>query len=217
MSEQHRNEANRRLVEQLRARLGERTKRDLIKQMIVRSPHSNATEKAVAALEAYPLLLLLLACDYPTKLWILDKGEKPSSAGILNESILAKRWHSTNITIDECEGITDVVDNFVAMVVSWKTLLILRHEFAHAVTTFFSPSTRKQLQALYVGAKRRGEFTEPLAKESLAEYAACGLSYYFFPDLREELRATDGDLFNLVRGLVTEAEAVSTQIVGQMA
>jgi hypothetical protein len=217
MNEQHNDARYNHLVERLRAQLGGRSKRDLIEQMIVHSPHPVATEKMVVALEVYPLLLLLLACDHPTKLWILDRGEKPSSAEILNESALAKKWHTAGISIDECEGVTEVVDDYVATVVSWKTLLIMRHEFAHAVTTFFSPSTRNALLRLYQEAKGRERFTEPLAMESLGEYAACGLSYYFFPDLREELKSVDRKLFDLVHGLLAEAEELSIQIAGQLA
>ncbi len=204
--------SNTKFIETMRARLAGRSKRNLIERMITRSPHSMASEKAITALEVYPLLLLMLACDHPTKLWILDKGEKPSSARILDQAILTKKWHSTNITIDDCEGITDVVENYVAMVVSWKTLLVMRHEFAHAATTFFSPSTRGRIKALYQDALRRGEFTEPLAKESLAEYAACGLSYYFFPDLKAELESVDAGLFSLVACVLNEAESLSSLI-----
>ncbi|MCL5959683.1 MAG: hypothetical protein M1358_10295 [Chloroflexi bacterium] len=204
--------SNRKITDALRTKLGSRTKRDLIEQMIARSPHEIATQKAVAALQVYPLSLLLLACDYPTKLWILDRGEKPSSAEILDGTVLGKKWHSSGISIDECEGITDVVGNYVAIVVSWKTLLIMRHEFAHAATTFFSPSTRDRISALYREALGRGDFTEPLAKESLGEYAACALSYYFFPDLKEELQTVDPNLFNLVHSVLDEAELLSRLI-----
>ena len=196
-------------IEQLRVRLAGRTKRDLILGMICHSPHEVATEKMVLALEAYPLLLLLLAHDYPTKIWILDRGEKPSSAAILNDEVRAKRWHDSGVSLDECEGLTDVVDDYVAVVVSWKTLLLMRHEFAHAITTFLSPTARRRLEQLYREAKARNQFTEPLASESIGEYVACGLSYYCFPDLREELRHVDAGLYHAVGRMLGQAEAVS--------
>lgn len=199
-------------LQQLRTRLGGRTKRDLILDMITHSPHDAATEKTVLALEAFPMLLLLLAHDHPTKIWILDRGEKPSSARILSDEVRARRWHTAGIGVDDCEGITDVVDDYIAVVTSWKTLLLMRHEFAHASTTFLSPRARKQLEQLYHAAQTRNQFTEPLAAESLGEYVACGLSYYCFPDLRDELRAVDPALFRLVEHVLGQAEAVSQQI-----
>ncbi|MBI2883077.1 MAG: hypothetical protein HY675_27935 [Chloroflexi bacterium] len=202
-------------IEDLSIRLAQRSKRQLIEGMISRTPHQVATEKAVAALQVYPLLLLLLAHDYPTKVWILDKGEKPSSAAILSPRVRRKRWHSTCIGVDDCEGLTDVVDSYVAMVVSWKTLLVMRHEFAHVVTTFFSPATRRKIERLYVDARAHATFTEPLAGESLGEYIACAMSYYFFPDLREELLAVDPALYNAVDEILGQAELVS-QRIGQL-
>ncbi|MCL5264651.1 MAG: hypothetical protein M1343_05585 [Chloroflexi bacterium] len=200
------------LTDDLKVRLNGRTKHELIEGMIVRSPHQMAAEKMVAALEVYPLLLLLLAHDHPTKIWILDRGEAPSSAEILNDSVRQKRWHAGRLCIDDCDGITEVVGNYVAVVVSWRTLLAMRHEFAHAVTTFFSPTTRQKLNTLYREAKTRGAFTEPLASESIGEYVACGLSYFFFPDLREELKEVDPDLHDLVEDLLRQADEISEMI-----
>lgn len=196
----------------LRAKLAGRTKRELIEGMIARSPHRAATEKVLVALEVYPLFLLMLARDFPTRLWILDRDEKPSSAEILNDHVRNKRWHSARICIDDCEGVTELVDGYIAVVVSWKTLLTMRHEFAHALTTFFSVGTRQKLEYLYRDARRRGAFTEPLAAESIGEYIACGLSYYFFPDLRQELQQVDPGLYELVENLLQQAEEISSLI-----
>ncbi len=203
-----------RLLSDLSARLGGRTKRELIEGMISRSPHPAATGRLVTALEVYPLSLLLLAHDYPTKIWVLDRGEKVSSAGILTQRILHRRWHSTAIGVDDCEGLTDVAPGYVAVVTSWRTLLVMRHEFAHAVTTFFSESLRRQLHQLYEDARMRGQFTEPLAAESIGEYVACGLSYYFFPDLRAELRSTDPGLYRLIDRFIGQAEDLSARLAG---
>ena len=196
----------------LRRQLAGRTKRDLIEGMVVRSPHRVALEKLVVALEAYPLYLLMLAHDHPTRIWLLDRGEPVSSAAILDDEARGRRWHSAGITVDECDGLTDVVGDQVVMVVSWKTLLLMRHEFAHVVTTFFSPRVRGYLETLYAHAKQRGAFTEPLAAESLGEYIACGLSYYFFPDLRDELLQVDEPLYRLVDDILRRAEAVSARM-----
>ncbi|TAK28677.1 MAG: hypothetical protein EPO21_22575 [Chloroflexota bacterium] len=199
-------------LDSMRVRLAGRTKRQLIEEMIVRSPHVGAKEKLHLALQEYPLFLLMMARDYPTKIWILDKGERPTSADILSDGARQRRWHSRGIHLDQCDGVVDVIDNYVAMVVSWKTLLIIRHEFAHVVTTFFSPKTRSQLAALFEKAKMRNYFVEPLAAESLGEYLACAMSFYFFPDLREDLRTVDPDLHTLVGGILAEAEEISAQI-----
>ncbi|MCL5961545.1 MAG: hypothetical protein M1358_19905 [Chloroflexi bacterium] len=203
---------NRQYIDSLRARLAGRNKRDLIEGMIARSPHDLATEKMLLALEPYPLLLLMLAHDYPTKIWILDRGERLSSSEILTEEMRCKRWHSDGIGIDECEGLTDVAEGYVAVVVSWKTLLIMRHEFAHATTTFLSAKIRRGLEQLFGEAKARGSFTEPLAGESLGEYIACGMSYFLSPDLRQELRDVDLGLHDLVEDILAQAEAVSQEI-----
>lgn len=199
-------------IREMRRRLAGRTKRELVEGMITRLPHQPALEKTYVALEVFPLFLLMLARDFPTKLWILDRGEKPSSADILNDHVRNKRWHSSRICIDDCEGVTEFIDGYVAVVVSWKTLLAIRHEFAHAITTFFSATTRSTLEQLYRDAKKRNSFTEPLASESVGEYAACGLSYTFFPDLREELREVDPRLFDLMEDLLRQAEEVSDRI-----
>lgn len=201
-------------IDDLRGRLAGRTKRELIEGMIIRSPHQAATEKALLALQVYPLTLLMLAHDFPTKVWILDRGEKPSSAEILDERARKKRWHSARICIDDCEGITEFIDGYVAVVVSWKTMLAIRHEFAHAVTTFFSMETRHRLELLYRNARSSGNFVEPLAAESIGEYAACGVSYCFFDDLREELREKDPGLYDLVDDLLRQAEEIS-QLIGE--
>lgn len=198
----------------MREKLAGRNKRQLIEGMIARSPHQIATEKLVMALESYPLLLLLLAKEYPTQIWLLDRGELPSSAAILNDQARRRRWHSQGIGVDDCEGLTDVVNGKVTIVVSWKTLLIMRHEFAHAVTTFFSPNIRRRLGLLYAQAKQRGVFAEPLAAESIGEYVACGISYQFFPDLSAELREVDAGLYRCIEGLLREAEELSALIAG---
>ncbi len=201
-----------RQIEELRRRLGGRTKRQLIEGMIVRSPHAGATEKMVKALEVFPLLILMLAHDHPTKIWILDRGETPSSAEILNDEVRARRWHSKGLAIDDCEGLTDVVDNYVAVVVSWKTTLVMRHEFAHAATTFIAPRVRAEMERLFRNARSRARFVEPLASESLGEYVACAMSYYFFPDLKQQLREVDQDLHDLIEHMFQQAEMVSLAI-----
>ena len=200
-------------TEQLREKLAGKSKRQLIEEMIVRSPHAIATDKMVQALEVFPLWLLLLAHEHPTKIWLLDRDEKPSSAAILDDTARQKRWHSLQISIDECEGLTDLVDNYIALVVSWRTLLVMRHEFAHALTTFFSPETRARLKALYEHALAVDRFVEPLARESIGEYISCALSYYFFPDLRAELAATDEPLHALVTAMIEQAEELSAQLL----
>lgn len=199
-------------LDSMRQKLAGRTRRQLIDEMIIRSPHAGAKEKVHLALQEYPLFLLMMARDYPTKIWILDRGEKPSSADILSESARQKRWHSRGISLDQCDGMVDVINDYVAMVVSWKTMLIIRHEFAHVVTTFFSPKTRSELGALFENARARNRFVEPLAAESLGEYLACAMSFYFFPDLREDLREVDPDLHQLVAGILKEADEISEQI-----
>jgi len=201
----------------LRARLGGRGKRELIEGMIVRSPHPAATGRLITALEVYPLATLMLAHDYPTKIWILDRGEKVSSAGILTQRILHRRWHSAGIGVDDCEGLTDVAPGYVAVVTSWRSLLVMRHEFAHAVTTFFSAPFRQQLRQLYDEARLRGQFTEPLAGESIGEYVACGLSYHFFPDLRTELMAVDPALYRLIDRFIAQAEDLSMRLTAEEA
>lgn len=203
-------------IEEMRRRLKGRTKRQLIEGMIVRSPHAIAKEKVFKALEVYPLLILMLAHDHPTKIWILDRGEPPSSAEILNKEARERRWHSQGIAIDECEGITDVVDNYVAVVVSWKTLLVIRHEFAHAATTFLSRNVRVELNNLFRGARSRGSFVEPLASESIGEYVACAMSYYFFSDLKEELKQVDPGVYELVDRILRQAEMVSLAIASEI-
>lgn len=203
-------------IEEWRRQLGGRTKRQLIEGMIVRSPHPGAREKMVKALEAFPLLILMLAHDHPTKIWILDRGETPSSAEILNDEVRERRWHSRAVAIDECEGLTDVVDNYVAMVVSWRTMLVMRHEFAHVATTFLAPSVRVELERLFRNARARDSFVEPLACESIGEYFACGFSYYLFPDLKQELREIDADLYNLIERTVMQAELVSMAIAPEI-
>jgi hypothetical protein len=199
-------------VDLLRVRLGDRRKADLIEGMIARSPHRSATQKMVRALDVYPLLLLMQAHDYPTKIWILDKGEKVSSAEILDAAARQRRWHSAEMAVDDCEGVTDVVGDSVAMVTSWKSMLVMRHEFAHAITTFFPPRVKRCLNGLYCRAKERGRFTEPLASQSLAEYAACAVSYLFFDDLRRQLQEVDSDLLTLVSRYVEQTEVISRQM-----
>ena len=200
-------------IDRLRLQLAGRSKRQLIEAMISRSPHQSASRKVVAALEVYPLFMLLMAQDFPTRIWILDRGEKTSSAEILDDAARMRRWHSQGIQIDDCEGLTDVVHNHIAVVVTWKSLLTIRHEFAHASTTFFSPKVRSALEALYRRALHQNTFVEPLAGESLGEYVACAMSYYFFDDLREELKATDLPLYHLVDGMLGKAEAVSERLI----
>lgn len=201
-----------RAIGRLRDRLDGRTKRDLVGGMISHSPHPAATAKILHALEVYPLLMLMQAHDYPTRIWVLDRGEKLSSAAILDAAAKERRWHQSGLSIDDCEGVTDVVEGSVAMITTWKSLLVIRHEFAHAITTFFPPKVKQCLHALYSRARERGEFTEPLASESLGEYVACGVSYLFFDDLRQELEEVDRDLLTLVSRLVNQAEAISEQL-----
>lgn len=199
-------------LDRLRARLAGRSKRQLIEEMVARSPHPEATERLVFALEAYPLLSLLLARDYPTHIWLLDDGEKSSSAEILDQAARERKWHRAGISVDDCEGLTEVVGRSVVVVANWRSLLVLRHEFAHVITTFFSPSARQCLQWLYQRASERGQFVEPLASESLAEYVACGVSYLFFDDLRQELKKTDAGLLAAVSKLIDQSERLSRQL-----
>jgi len=194
------------------ARLAGRGKRELIQSMLVRSPHVGATEKLVLALEAYPLSYLLMASEYPTRIWIIDRDEKLSSANILTTEMRERRWHSTQITIDECEGLTDVASGYVAMVTSWRSMLVIRHEFAHVATTFFAPQERAELSALYLQAQRTNHFLEPLARESVGEYLACALSSWLFEDLARELATFDPLLFRFIRGLIHRAEGFSRSI-----
>lgn len=164
------------------------------------------------ALEAYPLLYLLLASEHPTCIWILDRGERVSSAEILTPEMRGRRWHSTQTSIDECEGLTDAAPGFIAMVTSWRSLLVMRHEFAHVVTTFFTPDQREMLARLYQRALALNQFIEPLARESVGEYLACSLSYVFFDDLSEELARFDPLLHRFVSRLLSRAEDVSRRI-----
>lgn len=198
---------------QLAARLHGRSKRDLIEGMLVRTPHPAASEKLMIALEAYPLLYLLLANEYPTEIWIIDRGEKVSSAAILTPAMRERRWHSTNLSIDDCEGLTDAGPGFVAMVTSWQSLLVMRHEFAHVVTTFFTPEQRATLTQLYLRAQAVNAFTEPLARESVGEYLACAMSYSFFPDLDAELARVDPLLHRFVTRLLRRADEFSQSLL----
>lgn len=190
-----------------------RSKREIIQSMVARSPHAAATEKLVAALEVYPLSYLLLASDYPTRIWILDRGEKTSSAEILTAEMRGRKWHSTAIGIDDCEGLVDVASTYLAMVTSWRTLLVMRHEFAHVVTTFFSSEERATLARLFQRAHTENHFAEPLARESLGEYVACALTYSFFPDLDERLARFDASLHRFVTRLRARAEDLSATIL----
>lgn len=199
-------------LEDLAQRLRGRTKRDLIRRMVVHAPHAAATEKLIVALEVYPLAYLLLASEYPTKIWIIDQDEKISSAEILTPEMRARRWHSAGISIDDCEGLTDATPDFVAMVTSWRSLLIMRHEFAHVITTFFTSAQREALTRLYVRAHALNHFTEPLARESIGEYAACAMSYLFFDDLAAELAQFDPPLYRFLVRLLRRAEDVSQRL-----
>ncbi|MGH2459373.1 MAG: hypothetical protein ACRDIY_10960 [Chloroflexota bacterium] len=199
--------------EELAARLRERSKRDLIESMLVRSPNPGATEKLVIALEAYPLVYLLLASEHPTKIWILDRDEKVSSADILTPEMRGRRWHSANLSIDDCEGLTDAAPGLVAMVASWRSVLVMRHEFAHVVTTFFSPDQRAALGQLFLRSQAADHFSEPLARESIGEFVACAISYLFFDDLRADLSQFDPVLYRFVSRLLSRAEDLSQTIL----
>lgn len=190
-----------------------RSKREVIQSMVVRSPHLAATDKVVAALDVYPLSYLLLASDYPTRIWILDRGEKTSTAEILTAEMRGRKWHSTGIGIDDCEGLVDVAPSYLAMITSWRTLLVIRHEFAHVVTTFFSSEERATLARLFQRARTDNRFPEPLARESLGEYIACALTYSFFPDLDARLAHFDAPLHRFVTRLRARAEDLSATII----
>ncbi|MBI2939686.1 MAG: hypothetical protein HYY04_04540 [Chloroflexi bacterium] len=200
-------------IDVLRTRLRGRSKRQLIEATIARSPHEAATEKLILALEVFPLLSLLLAAEHPVRIWLLDQGERPSSAAILNETARQRRWHRSQIGPDDCEGLTDVVGGCVVVVVSWRTLLVMRHEFAHALSTFLSSGSRVHLRALYEAALQGDTFTEDLARESIGEYFACALGYYHFPDLRAELLATDPSLHDFIATILSHAEETSQQLL----
>jgi hypothetical protein len=180
--------------------------------MLTRSPHPQATEKLMLALEAYPLLYLLQACEHPTRIWILDRGEVVSSAEILTPEMRLRRWHSTQISIDECEGLTDAASDYIAMVTSWYSLLVMRHEFAHVITTFLSREEREGLMRLYLRARHHDHFIEPLARESIGEYVACALTYTFFPDLSDELASFDPSLYRFLSRLRDRAEVSGQEI-----
>ncbi|HEX5416923.1 MAG TPA: hypothetical protein VFZ25_14765 [Chloroflexota bacterium] len=196
--------------------LGGRGKRDLIADMLVRSPHPAATEKLMLALEPYPLVYLLLAAEFPTRIWIIDRDERVSSAEILTPEMRNRRWHSTAIHIDECEGLTDAAPHYLAMVTSWRSMLIMRHEFAHVMTTFFSPQERKVLIQLYNRAHSLNHFMEPLARESVGEYLACALGYTFFADLDEELARFDPALHRFVNRVRDRGEDFSRTLVASL-
>jgi hypothetical protein len=164
------------------------------------------------ALEAYPLLYLLQACEHPTRIWILDRGEVVSSAEILTPEMRSRRWHSTGITVDDCEGLTDAAPDYVAMVTSWYSLLVMRHEFAHVVTTFLSAEEREGLTRLYLRACYHDHFIEPLARESIGEFVACALTYTFFPDLSDELARFDPSLYRFLSRLRDRAEESGLEI-----
>jgi hypothetical protein len=192
-----------------------RSKRELILDMIVRCPRPTVAEKLVQALEVYPLSYLLLAREHPTYIWVLDRDEKISSAEILTTEMKRRRWHTANLAVDDCEGLTDASDSYVAMVTSWRSTLVIRHEFAHVVTTFITPLERSMLQQLYLRAMTHGQFVEPLARESIGEYLACGLTYTFFPDLADELVESDPGLHRFLTRMRSRAEDLSRWIVEQ--
>jgi len=191
-----------------------RSKRDLIRGMLTRSPHPQATEKLMLALEAYPLVYLLQAYEHPTRIWILDRGEVMSSAEILTSEMRARRWHANQISIDECEGLTDAASDYVAMVTSWYSLLVMRHEFAHVTTTFFSREEREGLTRLYLRARHHNHFIEPLARESIGEFVACALTCMFFPDLSDELARFDPSLHRFLTRIRDRAEERGQEISG---
>jgi hypothetical protein len=205
-----------RTLEELAVLLRGRTKRDLIASMIARSPSPEATEKLFRALDPYPLVFLLLAAEYPARIWLLDRGEKVSSAEILTPEMRRRRWHSNGIGVDDCEGLTDVGPGYLAMVTSWRTLLVMRHEFAHVVTTFFTLDQRAGLSQLFARSHAAGHFMEPLARESLGEYLACALTYTFFADLDEELARFDPSLHRFVRRLRARADDISATLMDWM-
>jgi hypothetical protein len=181
--------------------------------MIVRCPRPAITEKLVQALDVYPLSYLLLAREHPTYIWVLDRDEKVSSAEILTAEMKRRRWHAANLAVDDCEGLTDATDTYVAMVTSWRSMLVIRHEFAHVITTFFSPLERSILHQLYATAMTLGQFVEPLARESIGEYLACGLTYTFFPELSDELAGSDPGLHRFLTRMRSRAEDLSRSIV----
>jgi hypothetical protein len=183
--------------------------------MLVRSPNASATEKLVFALEAYPLAHLLLAGDYPTRIWVLDQGEKVSSAEILTAEMRGRKWHSAGISVDDCEGLVDVAPGYLAMVTSWRTVLIMRHEFAHIITTFFSAEERATLIQLFQRSRATNRFSEPLARESLGEYVACALTYTFFTDLNARLAQFDPSLHHFLTRLLARAEDLSATILSE--
>jgi hypothetical protein len=189
-----------------------RTKRDLILGMLARTPGPEATEALIGALEAYPLIHLLLANEHPTRIWLVNPGEKLSSAEILTPEMRHRRWHSRGIGIDECDGVVDAAPGYVAMVSTWRTSLVLRHEFAHVITTFFDSADRATLSQLYSRAFRAGRFTEPLARESIGEFVACAISASFFPDLARRLATIDAALYHFVWRLRARAEAASAAL-----
>lgn len=183
----------------------------LIDGMLTHSPSDAARTRLHQALAVFPLYLLRLAHDYPTRIWLLDQGERLSSAAILGRSIGSRHRYGSRADIDKCEGLTTVVDRTVAVVSAWQSTLVLRHEFAHAVTTFLSAGARGRFVQLYERARQRGWFVEPLAAENPGEYTACALSSYF-EYRRQELFAVDPPLLAVVHQLVLEAEELSLRL-----
>lgn len=185
-------------------------KHSLIRGMVVRFSCEEARARAYEALRAFPLILLLLAHDYPTRIWLLDEGESPAS--VFHGLPLPARFASHPGEATQCEGVTLPVNGGVAIFSSWSSLLVLRHEFAHAVTTFLSPQARVEMLHRYRHALECSAFVEPLASLNPAEYAACGLSSYLTEERRERLEAVDPALAATVHRLMTAAERVSRML-----
>ena len=182
-------------------------KRALIRGMLVRSSCKEARARAYEALKAFPLFLLLLAHGYPTRIWLLDEGESPGSA--FHNLPQGRPPVGYPGDVERCRGVTVPVSGGVAIFSSWSSLLVLRHEFAHAVTTFLSPQARAEMLHRYRHALECDAFVEPLASLNPAEYAACAFSSYFIKERRERLEAVDPGLAATVCRLMTEAERVS--------
>ncbi|MBI2939207.1 MAG: hypothetical protein HYY04_02115 [Chloroflexi bacterium] len=199
-------------LDELDRQLAGRTKRALIERMIVRTPHALASERLVDALSCYPLVLLLLAAAYPTHIWLLDNGEKVSSATILTNRMRFRRWHRQAINVDECDGLTDIGPGYLAIVVSSNSKEIMIHEFAHVVSTFLNPSVRDRLCNLFDRARQTERLLQPLAAESVGEFSACAFAAYFSPPAWTRLRVTDRTTYRLVADLFAEAERLSTAL-----
>lgn len=172
----------------------EKQPRSTLGEMIARTPHDAATDALVRALDPFPPSVIDAAARLPTRIWLLDDDEDISSAAILTARMRRRRWYQHLASIDDYLGLTDVGPGYIAMVARWSLRSVIRHEFGHVVTAVLSPSERRKIADLFLGARLRRRFVEPLAARSVGEYVACGITAYVSPDRSEILREIDGPL-----------------------